>query len=125
MSYEPSVEVLEKYAKVLVDFALGGGKGIKKGDFVYLQSPLSARILRNYHRFLWNVSLDILEQRTQVIPILLSRDPALREALQNSNYATVSQLLMGNCTRMFEAVTTNVMAITAGQGGFRGTRGIE
>lgn len=42
MSYEPSPEVLEKYAKVLVNFALGGGKGIKPGEVVYLQSPLSA-----------------------------------------------------------------------------------
>ena len=50
MSYKPSDEILEKYAKVLVNFALGGGKGIKKGDIVYLQSPLSAlplyRVLR-------------------------------------------------------------------------------
>ena len=33
-------------------------------------------------------------QRTQVMPILLSRDPALREALQNGNYTTISQLLI-------------------------------
>lgn len=42
MSFQPSVEILEKYAKVLVNFALGGGKGIKKGDVVFLASPLSA-----------------------------------------------------------------------------------
>jgi aminopeptidase len=42
MSYQPSEEILEKYAKVLINFALGGGKGIKKGDVVFLQSPLSA-----------------------------------------------------------------------------------
>jgi len=33
-------------------------------------------------------------QRTQVVPILLARDPALREALQSSNYVSVSQVLM-------------------------------
>ncbi len=33
-------------------------------------------------------------QRTQVVPILLARDPALREALQNANYASISQLLI-------------------------------
>ncbi len=38
----PSEEVLEKYAKVLVNFALGGGRGIKPGEVVFLQSPLSA-----------------------------------------------------------------------------------
>lgn len=42
MAYKPSDEVLEKYAKILVNFALGGGKGIKKGDVVYLQGGLSA-----------------------------------------------------------------------------------
>lgn len=50
MSYKPSQTILEKYAKVLVNFALGGGTGIKPGDVVYLQSPLSAlpfyRVLR-------------------------------------------------------------------------------
>ncbi|MGY6536347.1 MAG: sensor histidine kinase [Pararhodobacter sp.] len=33
-------------------------------------------------------------QRTQVVPILLSRDPALRAALESSNYATISQVLI-------------------------------
>jgi MoaA/NifB/PqqE/SkfB family radical SAM enzyme len=42
-------------------------------EYSYGQSAISARILRNYHRFLWNVSLDILEQRTQVIPCYAGR----------------------------------------------------
>jgi aminopeptidase len=42
MSYTPSPEILEKYAKVLVNFALAGGKGVKEGDVVYLQCPVSA-----------------------------------------------------------------------------------
>ena len=42
MSYEPSQQILEKYSKVLVNFALGGGTGIKKGEVVYLQAGLSA-----------------------------------------------------------------------------------
>ena len=42
MSYKPSDEILTKYADVLVNFALGGGKGLKKGDFVYLSVSLSA-----------------------------------------------------------------------------------
>jgi aminopeptidase len=42
MSYTPPDEVLDKYAKVLVNFALGGGTGIKPGEVVFLQSPLSA-----------------------------------------------------------------------------------
>lgn len=32
--YQPSQQLLEKYADVLVNFALGRGKGIKKGDIV-------------------------------------------------------------------------------------------
>jgi len=42
MSYQPSDETLEKYAKVLVNFALGSGAGIKPGELVYLQASLSA-----------------------------------------------------------------------------------
>ena len=42
MSYTPSQDVLDKYAKVLINFALGGGTGIKKGETVYLQASLSA-----------------------------------------------------------------------------------
>jgi len=34
--YKPSVKILQKYADVLVNFALGGGKGIKRGDVVYV-----------------------------------------------------------------------------------------
>jgi aminopeptidase len=34
--YEPSKKILERYADVLVNYALGGGKGIKKGDVVHL-----------------------------------------------------------------------------------------
>ena len=41
--------------------------------YEYGRSSISARILRNYHRFLWNVSLDILEQQTQVIPCYAGR----------------------------------------------------
>lgn len=42
MSYRPTDKILEKYADVLVNFAIGDGVGIKKGDIVYLQAPLSA-----------------------------------------------------------------------------------
>ena len=36
MIYHPSQKILEKYADVLVNFALGGGEGIKKGETVRL-----------------------------------------------------------------------------------------
>lgn len=41
-SYTPPIETLAKYARILVDFALGAGKGIKEGDVVYLQVDLDA-----------------------------------------------------------------------------------
>ncbi len=34
--YHPPQKIIDRYAHVLVNFALGGGKGIKKGDVVYL-----------------------------------------------------------------------------------------
>lgn len=36
----------------------------------YGRARVAAAILRNYHKFLWNTSLEILEQQTQVIPCL-------------------------------------------------------
>src|SRR3989344_4294840 len=41
----PSEKVLKKYANVLVNFALGGGKGIKKGDVVRVSVSESAKPL--------------------------------------------------------------------------------
>ncbi|MBS3100485.1 aminopeptidase [Candidatus Pacearchaeota archaeon] len=43
MGYAPSKEVLEKYADVLVNFALNQGKGIRKGEIVFLQIPECAK----------------------------------------------------------------------------------
>ena len=45
MSYTPSEKILKKYADVLVNFALGMGKGIKKGDVVRLSATESAKPL--------------------------------------------------------------------------------
>lgn len=43
--YTPSPEILTKYADVMVNFALRGGKGIKKGDVVRLSASESAKPL--------------------------------------------------------------------------------
>lgn len=43
--YTPSKKVLENYARVMVDFALGKGKGIKPKEVVYLQFDLEAKPL--------------------------------------------------------------------------------
>jgi aminopeptidase len=43
--YTPPKKILERYADVLVNFALGGGKGIKKGDVVHLIAYEAAKPL--------------------------------------------------------------------------------
>ena len=43
--FVPSQKILENYAKVMVDFALGKGKGIKVNDVVYLVYDLEAKPL--------------------------------------------------------------------------------
>ena len=45
MPYAPPDEVLERYARVLVGFALGGGSGIEPGDVVRIVAPESAKPL--------------------------------------------------------------------------------
>ncbi len=45
MSYTPSETILKKYADVLVNFALGGGNGIKKGEVVRVSTSESAKPL--------------------------------------------------------------------------------
>lgn len=44
-TYKPTREILEKYADILVNFALGGGKGIKRGDVVHVISEECAKPL--------------------------------------------------------------------------------
>lgn len=43
--YVPSKKILDKYADVLVNFALGSGKGVEKGEVVFLSVPESAKPL--------------------------------------------------------------------------------
>ncbi len=43
--YQPTKQILDRYAKILVCFALGGGKGIKKGEVVRVSAAESAKPL--------------------------------------------------------------------------------
>jgi aminopeptidase len=45
MTYVPSQKLLERYARLLVNYALGGGNGIKPGDVVQVTAPDSAKPL--------------------------------------------------------------------------------
>jgi aminopeptidase len=44
MPYDPPAEQLERYATLLVDYALGGGDGISRGDVVLVNVPDRARL---------------------------------------------------------------------------------
>lgn len=46
--YSPDSKILKKYADVLVKFALGSGRGVKKGETVFLQVPESAKPILNH-----------------------------------------------------------------------------
>ena len=37
MSYQPSEEILEKYADVMINFALNSGEGVRQGEVVQLR----------------------------------------------------------------------------------------
>ena len=43
MSYQPSESILEKYADVMINFALNGGEGVKPGEVVQLRVPEVAK----------------------------------------------------------------------------------
>jgi aminopeptidase len=45
MAYVPPPEILERYASVLIDFALGGGRGVQPGEVVRVVAPESAKPL--------------------------------------------------------------------------------
>src|SRR6185312_10135300 len=45
MTYTPPQEILERYASVLVNFALGGGRGVQPEEVVRIAAPESAKPL--------------------------------------------------------------------------------
>ncbi|MGD1059309.1 MAG: aminopeptidase [Solirubrobacteraceae bacterium] len=45
MAYVPPPEIIERYASVLIDFALGGGRGVQPGEVVRVVAPESAKLL--------------------------------------------------------------------------------
>jgi aminopeptidase len=53
-NYHPPQKILERYADVLVNFALDSGKGIKKGDVVYVQAnEYTKRLYAEILRAIW------------------------------------------------------------------------
>ncbi|WP_245243075.1 ATP-binding protein [Pararhodobacter sp. SW119] len=63
-------------------------------DFLTENFTVDTRNRAELRLVLYSGNIQSEMQRTQVVPILLARDPALRDALQSGNYAMISQLLM-------------------------------
>jgi MoaA/NifB/PqqE/SkfB family radical SAM enzyme len=57
----PSIETLESLAPEILRVL---------STYKYGQGPISARILRSYHRYMWDVSLRTLRENRQVVPCL-------------------------------------------------------
>jgi aminopeptidase len=77
VSYEPDREIVERYARLLVDFALGDGAGIRPGDTVRVvgaeeTKPLFAEVCRAIWRSGGNVIQEL--QLTQDERFNLERD---------------------------------------------------
>ena len=61
MPYTPPQSILERYADVLVNFALGGGSGIKEDEVVRIVAPESAKPLYvELHRAVWRAGGDTI-----------------------------------------------------------------
>jgi aminopeptidase len=59
--YSPPQEILERYASVLVDYALGGGEGVKPGETVRVAAPESARPLYlELCRAVWRAGANVI-----------------------------------------------------------------
>jgi aminopeptidase len=61
MAFTPPQEILDRYASVLVEFALGGGEGIKPGEVVRVVAPESAKPLyAALNRAVWRVGAHVI-----------------------------------------------------------------
>ena len=84
------------WGKLLVGFliVLAGASVWVLDDWLTENFIVDTRNRAELRLVLYSGNIESELQRTQVVPILLARDPALREALQSSNYVSVSQVLM-------------------------------
>jgi aminopeptidase len=77
MTYTPPQQILERYAAVLVNFALGGGEGVKAGEVVRVLAPESAKPLyAELHKAVWRAGAHTISsyQPDDDHQINLSRD---------------------------------------------------
>ncbi len=69
--YQPSRNMLEKYARVLIDFALNDGEGIRPGDVVYMAAqnpglPLAEEVYRAILRSGGHPIVHVLDDRFEL-----------------------------------------------------------
>jgi aminopeptidase len=63
MPFTPSPQVLERYADVLINFALGGGSGVKRGDVVRVAAHEAAKPLYvELNRAVWRAGAHTIGQ---------------------------------------------------------------
>jgi len=63
MAYAPPQEILERYARVFVDFALGGGTGIKPGEVVRVAGHEASKALyAEVHKAIWRSGGHVIGQ---------------------------------------------------------------
>ena len=86
VAYHPPDEILERYARVLVDFALGSGRGIRKGDVVRITVSEEAKPMYVALRNAVNLKDAFLDARSLV------RKRELREHFEPSNPLIVDAL---------------------------------
>lgn len=78
MPYQPSQKILDKYAYLLVNFALNSGKGVRPGEVVFVQVPECAKPM------LVSLQRAILKAKAQMI-IQYLPDGLTREFYQLAN----------------------------------------
>jgi aminopeptidase len=65
MSYEPSQEIVERYARLLVNFALGDGEGIKPGDTVRVVGAEETKpLFAEACRAVWRAGGNVIQELT-------------------------------------------------------------
>src|SRR5271166_4614624 len=61
MPYTPPQEILDRYASVLVNFALGGGSGVQPSETVRVVAPESAKPLyAALNRAVWRAGAHVI-----------------------------------------------------------------
>lgn len=80
--YTPSQNILSKYAKVMINCALNSGKGIKKGETVYIASqipgiPLAKEIYAQVLKSGGNPMLNVIEDEFKLLQLEHASDKQL------------------------------------------------